>query len=121
LLAPTFLSGCGPAAPNTTAPSSFLLTCTKAGAAAMVLRMDTGSRRFAVVNADGAPGGVLLTQPYAYSLTTAAWAAKVNRYDGQLVLTRAPPKSTGGQAKTPVAWASPETWSCTRSADKAKF
>lgn len=79
----------------------------------MVLRLDTGDRSFTIVSADGAPDGAIVASPYSYSLSTATWTGRVNRYDGQLQLVRTPSK--------PSATATPEAWSCTSSADKAKF
>jgi hypothetical protein len=107
------IAGCGPQSDQTSPPSRFLLTCTRPDASAMVLRLDTGDRRFTIVNADGAPDGAIVASPYSYSLSTAAWTGRVNRYDGQLQLVRTQSK--------PSAAATPEAWSCISSADKAKF
>jgi hypothetical protein len=119
-----FLAGCGPPAYNTAPASSFLLTCTRPGASVLVLRLDTGAGRFTVVNADGAPDGAVTTTPYAYALAAARWTGKVNRYDGQLVIVRAPAKTNAMppiNGPAPPLAAPTELWSCSSSADKAKF
>ena len=107
------LVACDPQTYDTTPPSRFLLTCAGPDAAAMVLQLDTGTRRFTLVSADGAPEGSLARTPTTYGLVTAGWSGVVNRYDGRLSLIRT--------SKTQALAPGPEAWSCASAVDKAKF
>ncbi len=107
------LVACGPQTYDATPPSRFLLTCTRPDAAAMVLQLDTGTQRFALVSADGAPGGRLERTPTTYRLVAEGWSGVVNRYDGRLSLIR----TSKPQAPAP----GPEAWSCASAVDRAKF
>lgn len=104
---------CDPQTYDTTPPSRFLLTCTRPDTATMVLQLDTGTRRFTLVSADGAPEGSLARTPTTYRLVTAGWSGVVNRYDGRLALSR----RSKPQAPAP----GPEAWSCASAVDRAKF
>ncbi len=115
------LAACDMGARTTHAPASFLLTCSRPSSSAMVLRLDTGLRRFTIVNADGAPDGGIAVSPYAYSLTTKAWSGKVNRYDGQLNLVRTPAMPRPAGKGRPPAPAAAEIWSCAMAVDRARF